>query len=70
MDSNSIAMKAYRSLLESRELEQTNWCSHVEQILKDVDFTQAWDERCLSNRELAMVKERLNKLYMDGVFQK
>ena len=66
MDSNSIVMKAYRSLLESHELGQTNWCSHVEQILKDVDFTQAWDEQCLSNRELATVKERLYKLYMDG----
>ena len=65
LDDQHIVKKAYKSLHQLQELGQINWCTHIKNVLSEIECEHIWEEQTLENRGLGMIKEKLYKLHMD-----
>ncbi len=50
MSQNAYVSKAYKSLYELDDLEQTNWYSFVKDILNEVQLQQCWDSQTMNDK--------------------
>ena len=64
MKDSHIVKKAYNSMIELHEMGQQNWCSHLKNILNEVESQQAWGEQTLDDRQLGRIKEKLYEKFM------
>ena len=64
-NSHIVEKKAYKSLYEPSEYGQENWFSHINNILIDLDYSEAWNLQEISEKDLYALKEKQYKTHMD-----
>lgn len=66
LEQSNLVRQAYHSLMELNRLNQPNWCTVVQDILKEANLENCWDNQTIEKESIQKIKIMIHQNFMSN----